>query len=52
MMISNSKLTSDVGTTDVYSEIELVCTNAKCPNFAGNDMKKPKKVHKEKLKAN
>jgi len=52
MIISKSVLVSELDSTDVYTDMEFVCTNAKCPNFGGVDMKKPKKVHKMKMKAN
>ncbi len=44
LLISNSKLCSEVGSTDVYSELTMVCVNPKCPNYAGTDLNNPAKV--------
>jgi hypothetical protein len=51
-MIADSKLTSEVGSTDVYSELNLVCINPKCPNYAGSDLNNPKWYTTVKNKVN
>ena len=33
LVIADSKLVSEVDTTDVYSELKMVCINPKCPNY-------------------
>jgi adenylate kinase len=43
LMIAGSKLVSDIGSTDVYSELKLVCINPKCQNYGGMDLNKAKK---------
>jgi len=48
MIIINNALTSEAGSTDVYSQIETTCRNPKCIEFGGNNLKKPKKSMKEK----
>lgn len=52
MFISDSKFTSELDSTDVYVTQQFVCSNAKCPDYAGKDMKKPKKYKKIKDKVN
>jgi hypothetical protein len=44
LMVSDSKFESDIGTTDVYSVLTMVCINPKCELFAGKDLNNPKKV--------
>lgn len=44
LMISNSKLVSDINSTDVYSELTMVCVNPKCPNYVGTNLNNPLKV--------
>jgi hypothetical protein len=44
LQISDSKLRSDVGSTDIYSILTMVCVNPKCSNYAGTDLNKPAKV--------
>lgn len=43
LMIANSKLVSDKDSTDVYSELKMVCINPKCPNYGGTDLNKATK---------
>lgn len=38
MMIAGSKFISEVDSTDVYTELKLVCVNPKCPSYAGTDL--------------
>jgi|GEM_PF-3391515 len=44
LFISNSKLISDVGSTDVFSELTMVCVNPKCGTYAGPNLNEPLKV--------
>lgn len=44
LVICNSKLVSEVGSTDVYSVLTMICVNTKCPNYAGTDLNNPRKV--------
>ncbi|MHC1722742.1 MAG: hypothetical protein AB9836_06005 [Aminipila sp.] len=46
LQIASSKLESDVGTTDIYSVLTLVCPNPKCDNYAGPDRNNPKVIVK------
>lgn len=34
--------------TEIFAELTMVCPNIKCPNYAGADHNKPKKVVKMK----
>jgi len=43
LMIAGSQLKSDIGTTDVYSELKMVCINPNCPNYGGTDLNKATK---------
>lgn len=43
LMIGDSKLVSDKDSTDVYSELKMVCINPKCPNYGGSDLNKATK---------
>jgi len=52
LYIGKSELTTAVDSLDIYSEVELVCTNANCSNYGGLDLKKPKKSKKLKSKVN
>ena len=42
--VSANRFTSDPGTTDVYSELDMVCVNPKCSNFCGSDLSNPKVI--------
>lgn len=44
LFVSNNKMKSELNSTDVYSVQTLVCTNQKCSNYAGNDLKNPLRV--------
>jgi len=53
LMIAGSKLVSEAGSTEVFSELTLVCINARidpvsrqhvCSLFAGTDLNNPLKV--------
>jgi uncharacterized protein with PIN domain len=44
LLVCNSKLVSDVGSTDVFSELTMACPNPKCQNYAGIDLGNPKKI--------
>ena len=44
LMISNNKLVSEVGSTDIYSELTMVCVNPKCGTYAGPNLNNPLKV--------
>lgn len=46
MSIVNNKITSEVDTTDVYSQLTFACTNSKCENFAGNKFENISKLVK------
>lgn len=52
LAIANNKLVSDVNTTDVFSELTLVCINPKCNNYAGTDLNNPAKYETIRNKAN
>jgi len=55
MFISNQEFTSPKETTDVYCQLVLVCTNPKCGEFGGNDLKNPNKgkaKREKKVKVN
>lgn len=43
LMIGDSKFVSDKDSTDVYSELKMVCINPKCPNYGGSDLNKATK---------
>lgn len=43
MKIAGSKLVSEIDTTDVFSELKMVCINPKCPNYCGKDLNKATK---------
>jgi hypothetical protein len=43
-MVAHSKLSSEVGSIDVYSELTMVCVNPKCSNYAGTNLNEPLKV--------
>ena len=44
LQISHSELKSDVGSTDIFSELTMVCVNPKCSNYCGKDLNNPLKV--------
>jgi hypothetical protein len=44
LMIANSRLVSDEGSTEVYSEKTMVCINPKCNSYSGIDLNNPLKV--------
>ena len=44
LMVAGSKLQSDIGSTDVYSVLTMVCVNPKCGSFCGPDLNNPRKV--------
>ena len=53
LMIAKSKLVSDAGSTDIFSELTMVCVNARidpvkkapvCSLYAGQDLNNPLKV--------
>ncbi len=44
LFIANSKLSSEVGSEDVYSELTMVCVNPKCGTYAGPNLNEPLKV--------
>lgn len=46
LQIAKSRYKSDKDTTDVYLEMDLVCPNPNCDNFAGNDWSTPKTIVK------
>jgi hypothetical protein len=52
LRIANSKLASDKDSTDVYSELTLVCINPKCNSYAGQDLNNPVKFETVRNKAN
>jgi hypothetical protein len=52
MMIAGSKFVSDVGSTDVYNELKMVCINPKCDDFGGRDLNKATKFKTERRKVN
>jgi hypothetical protein len=42
LMVAHSEFKSEVGSTDVFQEMTLVCTNPKCGNYAGTDLNNPR----------
>jgi hypothetical protein len=52
MMVAKSKLTSETGSTDVYSELTMVCINPKCPNYCGINLDNPTTYETIKNKVN
>lgn len=44
LMVAKSEFKSEVDTTDVYSELTMVCINPKCGNYSGTDLGNPQKV--------
>jgi len=47
LMVSDSTLTSPLDSTEVYSELTMVCINPKCGNYCGKELNKPKKIAKK-----
>ena len=41
LQIAKSSLETEIGTTDIYSCLEMVCVNPKCPNYSGTDLSNP-----------
>jgi uncharacterized protein YbaR (Trm112 family) len=52
LMVSNSKFESEVGSTDVFNVLTMVCINPKCPNYAGSDLNNPAKAETIRNKVN
>ena len=44
LQISNSKYETEVGSTDIYSVLTMVCVNPKCTNYCGPNLNNPLKV--------
>jgi len=44
LMVSHSEYKSEVGSSDVYVELLLVCVNPKCGTCAGTNLNEPLKV--------
>jgi hypothetical protein len=44
LQIADSKLQSDVGSTDVYSVLTMVCVNPKGSNYCGPNLNQPLKI--------
>ncbi len=44
LLIAGSRFQSDEGSTEVYSELKMVCVNPKCGNYSGPDLNNPLKV--------
>lgn len=44
LKVANSKFVSQEASTEVYSELTMVCINPRCDNFAGKDLNEPLKV--------
>ena len=53
LMIANSKLVSDEGSTEVFNELTMVCINSRidtvkkapvCSMYAGQDLNNPLKI--------
>jgi hypothetical protein len=44
LKIANSRFKSEEGSTDVYSELDMVCINPKCLNYCGSDLQNPKTI--------
>ena len=39
--ISKSRFETEIGSVDIYSALDMVCINPKCPNFCGSDLSNP-----------
>lgn len=52
LKIADSKLESDVGSTDVYSVLKMVYINPKCSNYCGLDLNNPTKYEPVRNKVN
>lgn len=53
MIITGNKFSSAVDSTDVYVQLETSCRNPNCSEYAGIDLKNPKKSkHEKKVKVN
>ena len=50
LKIAGSKFVSDVGSTDVYRELKLVCINPKCSEFGGYDLTNATKYKTDRKK--
>lgn len=46
LQIASSRYKSNESSTDVYLEMDLVCPNPHCDNFAGYDWSNPKTIVK------
>ena len=46
LKVSNSKLESDINSTEVNSVQTLVCVNANCDIYCGTDLTNPKQIAK------
>ena len=44
LQIADSRLKSEEGSTDIYSELDMVCIDSRCPNYSGKDLNNPKTV--------
>jgi len=42
--IAHSEFKSEAGSTEVYSELTMVCINPKCGNYCGPNLNEPLKV--------
>jgi hypothetical protein len=42
LKIAGNKLESEIGLTDVYSVLKMVCDNPNCGNYCGRDLNNPK----------
>jgi hypothetical protein len=44
LQIAKSRLTTEVGSTDIYSELDMVCIDPRCKNYSGTDLDNPKTI--------
>ncbi len=44
LKVADGRFESDIGSTDVYRVLTMVCDNPKCPNYCGPNLNEPLKV--------
>lgn len=44
LMIAGSKFKTEIGSTEIFNELTLVCVNPKCNLYCGPDLSNPKKI--------
>lgn len=44
LQIAKSRLTTEAGSADIYSELDMVCIDPRCPNYSGTDLDNPNTI--------